>query len=322
MSSVQVGITLPTRESALLGVQDAAPLMKLARQVEDLGYDSVWAGDSFVARRRLEPMTLLAAISVATDRVLIGTAALIVPGREPVSLAHTIVTLDQLSGGRLRMGIGTGWPLPVKAEHDAVTMTFRERCERVDEMVSGWRRAWSGEDGDLVGKYFDLNALLDQPAPLRRGGPPLWLASNGRPVAAARIAENYDGWMPILPDADDYGRYWHDIRSRTSAAGRDADAVTPCLYANVNINRDADLARLGLDAYTRRYNGLPLSAMKDYQLYFGGSTKAFTAWLQDYVRAGARQIVLRIATFDNYERQLRAIADEVVPALHAMSSGH
>lgn len=105
MPAVKVGIALPVREAAILGYRDAAPLMTMARQVDEFGYDSVWVGDSFVARHRLEPLTLLAAIAMVTDRVTIGTAALTAVLREPLALAHMIVTLDQLSGGlRARPG--------------------------------------------------------------------------------------------------------------------------------------------------------------------------------------------------------------------------
>ena len=319
MAGVSVGIALPTREVALQGAVDAAPLIKTTRQVEELGYDSVWVGDSFVARHRLEPMTLLAAVAMVTDHVVIGTAAITASIKEPAGLAHSIVTLDQLSGGRLRMGIGTGAPLPVQAEHDAVTMTYRERRERVDEMVSLWRRAWSGDTGDLVGKYYDLSALRDQPAPLQPGGPQLWLASNGKPRAVERIAAHYDGWIPILPGPEDYAAYWRSIRSAVADAGRDPDAITPCLYVTVHINKDAEQAEAGLNAYTGRYNDLPLAPMAQYQLYFGGSEEAFVAWLTPYIEAGARHVVLRIGAFDGYDKHLHAVADQVVPALHAMT---
>jgi alkanesulfonate monooxygenase SsuD/methylene tetrahydromethanopterin reductase-like flavin-dependent oxidoreductase (luciferase family) len=92
VSSVQIDISRPTRETALLemallGAEDASPVLKVTQQIEEFGYDSVWAGDSFVARPRLEPMTLLAAVARETDRVLVGTAALIAPGREPAAVA-------------------------------------------------------------------------------------------------------------------------------------------------------------------------------------------------------------------------------------------
>jgi alkanesulfonate monooxygenase SsuD/methylene tetrahydromethanopterin reductase-like flavin-dependent oxidoreductase (luciferase family) len=315
MSGINVGIALPTREVAMMGYNDAAPLLKITRQVEELGYDAIWAGDSFVARHRLEPMSLLAAVAMITERVTIGTAAITAVSREPLSLAHTIVTLDQLSGGRLRLGIGTGAPLPVQSEYDAITMTYRERRERVDEMVTAWRTVWNNEDGDLVGKYYKLNGLRDQPPPLQAGGPPLWLASNGKPRAVTRIADHYDGWMPILPNAEDYGLYWDNIREAVAAKGRDPQDIARCLYVTVNINQDAEKGREGLDAYTHRYNDLPLSAMAEYQLYFGGSEEAFVEWLTEYVNAGAQNIILRLGAYEDFDYHLNAIAKGVLPAL-------
>lgn len=314
MSKVSVGIALPTREVAMKGATDALPLLKVAQQVEELGYDAIWAGDSFVARHRLEPMTLLAAVAMVTDRIVLGTAAITAVNKEPVALAHVITTLDQLSGGRLRMGIGTGAPLPVQAEYDAVTMSYRERAARVDEMVTAWRHVWNGEDADLAGEYYNLAALRDQPLPLQAGGPPLWLASNGKPVTAKRIAALYDGWMPILGSPEEFAARWRNIADEATALGRDPESITRCLYVTVHINDDADEAVAGLNRYTGRYNELPLNAMAEYQLYFGGSEQAFVDWLKPYVDAGAQQIILRIGDFDDLDRHLRAIADTVVPA--------
>lgn len=318
MSAVGIGIALPVREVAIMGSNDAAPLVKMARQVEELGYDSVWVGDSFVARRRLEPLTLLAAIAMVTEQITIGTAALTAVLREPLTLAHAIATLDQVSLGRLKLAIGTGQPLPVNDEEAAVTMSYSERAGRVDEAVKFWKRAWRNEDGELVGKYFDLSELRLQMPPTQHGGPELWLASNGNPVAVRRTANHYDGWMPIQITPDEYRRSLAAIREATSAAGRDPDAIAPTLYTTVNINQDADEARAGLEDYTHRYNELPLAAMSRFQLYYGGSEKDFAGWLGEYVEAGARHIVLRLGSFDHYDRQVRAIADGVVPAVHAM----
>lgn len=318
MSGIQVGVALPTREVAILGAAEASPLLKIARQIEEFGYDAIYAGDAYVARHRLEPMTLLAAVATMTERVAIGTGALIAPPRNPVALAHIIVTLDQLSGGRLRMGLGAGFPLPVKAELDAEVMTFSERLERMDEMVAGWLTAWNGEDGDLVGKYYDMRALRDQPLPLQKGGPALWLAANGKKKAVRRIAQHYAGWMPIRVTPQEYAENGANISAALTEAGRDPQSLTRCLYTTVHINDDADQARAGLEDYTHRYNNLPVDVMSGFQLYFGGSAPAFVDWLKQYIDAGARQIVLRLGTFDNYERHLRIIADEVVPALHAL----
>ncbi|WP_370943957.1 LLM class flavin-dependent oxidoreductase [Amycolatopsis sp. cg5] len=312
---MEIGIALPVREIAIKGATDAAPLLKMARQVEDFGFDSLWTGDSFVARHRLEPLTLLAALASVTEHVTVGTAALTAVLRDPILLAHTIVTLDQCSGGRLKLAIGTGNPLPVKAEYDAVTMRYDERAARVDEMIKFFKRAWRGEDGDYTGEYHDYQALRDQSPPLQKGGPPIWLGSNGKPKAVARAGKLYDGWMPVLSTPAKYAESLKAIRDTACITNRDPDEISTSVYVTVNLSNSKQDAMAGLEDFTRRYNNLPLAPMSAYQLYFGGSASAFTRWISDYADAGARHIVIRVGSFDHYDRQVRTLADEVVPAV-------
>lgn len=316
--SVEIGIALPVREFAILGARDADPLLNLSRQVEELGFDSVWVGDSFVARHRLEPLTLIAAIAMVTKEITVGTASLTAVLRDPLALGHIIVTLDQISKGRLKLGIGTGAPLPVQSEYDAVTMTYRERRERVDEAVQAWKKVWRGEDGSLVGKHRNLSGLRDQSAPVRPGGPDLWLASNGKPLAVERTGSFYDGWLPVRIDPDEYRQSLKQIRESAKVAGRDPEKITPAVYVNVNVNADAAVAEVGLNDYTMRYNELPLPAMLPYQIYWGGPEKEMVKFLREYVEAGARHIIIRISSFTDYERHLHAIAENVVPAIHSI----
>jgi alkanesulfonate monooxygenase SsuD/methylene tetrahydromethanopterin reductase-like flavin-dependent oxidoreductase (luciferase family) len=320
MPEVQVGIVLPTREMAMRGSYDSAPLLELAREIEELGFDSIWAGDSFIARPRLEPLTLLAAVGAVTKRVAIGTAALIPVLREPLTLAHAISTLDHISGGRVRLGIGTGSPLPVRSETAAVPMAYGERAGRVDEAVALFKRAWGNDDGDLKGQYWDLGGLRQQPPPAQSGGPAFWLASNGSPRVIARIAGGYDGWMPSLPDPGQYARTWHGIRQAVRAAGRDPDSVTPSMFATINVNPDGVRAWADLDDYSRGYYGLPVARMSELQPYFGGSEDECAEWLAGYVRAGARHIVLRLGSLDAHSKHLHATAEAVLPLLRSMTA--
>ena len=103
---ISIGYLLPTRESVMEGRPEAAPLLKLAERAEGLGYDSVWVGDSLLARPRHEPITLLSGVAGRTNRVQLGTAILIPALRNPVVMAHQVATLDQVSDGRTIIGVG------------------------------------------------------------------------------------------------------------------------------------------------------------------------------------------------------------------------
>jgi alkanesulfonate monooxygenase SsuD/methylene tetrahydromethanopterin reductase-like flavin-dependent oxidoreductase (luciferase family) len=318
----EVGVALPVRELAILRPRDSAPgLIALARQVEELGFDSVWVGDSFVNRPRLEPLTLLAAISMVTERLTVGTAALTAVLREPKTLAHMVTSLDQLSAGRLVLGLAMGEPLPVNNEADAVTLTYSERIGRVDEVVRAFKIVWEGRDDDLVGSRFDLSELREQGPPLTPGGPGIWLAGNGGPKAVVRAGTWYDGWMPVKITPEQYGQALGRIRDVARAAGRDAEGITPSLYVNVFLDPDAETATAALDEYTTRYYRLPVTTMRNYQAFVGGPPEHVVETLRGYVEAGCRHLIVRLATFTDYDRQLKLLGEQVVPALHDLEIG-
>src|SRR2546429_9200798 len=106
------GLLLPSREALLWADGNLAFLIDAARRAEQAGYDSVWVGDSLLARPRGEPLTLLAAVAGATTRVTLGTAVLLPLLRHPISLAHALASLDRIAEGRLVVGIGPGAELP------------------------------------------------------------------------------------------------------------------------------------------------------------------------------------------------------------------
>jgi alkanesulfonate monooxygenase SsuD/methylene tetrahydromethanopterin reductase-like flavin-dependent oxidoreductase (luciferase family) len=293
---MQIGIMLPSRETAMTGQHDAPGLVRFARRAEEAGFDSVWTGESVLARTRVEPLSLLAAVATATSRVRLGTAALIGPLRHSLALASQAATVDQLSGGRLILGLGAGAPVPEsRREFDALGVPFAGRTSRLDELVEECRQFWRQDD--------TLPAV--QP-----GGPPMWLASGDSPRVIARVAKHYDGWLPYLPDATAYARAWKEI----SAQAGDR-TIVPGLYATLLI---ADNANDVLDAYARAYYRQPLSVMSTIQAYHGGPAASCLDWLGHYVEAGARHLILRIGSVNAWE-QLDLISERLLPTLRRIA---
>src|SRR5687768_18046819 len=108
---MRIGILIPTRGIVMQSAR-RPPLdtcWAMARHADAAGYDAVWVGDSVVAKPRLEPLTTLAFLAGITQRVRLGTAVLLPALRHPVVLAHQIANVDQISQGRVVMGIGVGW---------------------------------------------------------------------------------------------------------------------------------------------------------------------------------------------------------------------
>lgn len=318
---MDAGILLPTREMAIAGRTDARDLLVFARTVESLGFASLWASDSLTARPRVEPLTILAAVVAVTERIQLGTAALTGALRHPLLAAHTLATLDQLSNGRLTLGLGAGFPYAASAaEFAAVGVPFEQRVGRLVETVQAWHATWnaagSPEARSHHGRYFAFEGIEQLPAPQRRGGPPLWLASGDVPAVLRRVGRYFDGWLPYVPSAEAYAAGWEQIGLAAEAAGRDPRALTPALYVTVNVGDDRAAAAAELEDYVLRYYGLPLAMLRTVQAFFAGAAGDCVEWLASYARAGARHVVLRIGSFAP-EAQLERLAATVLPALEA-----
>ncbi|MDN0197934.1 LLM class flavin-dependent oxidoreductase [Streptomyces sp. S.PNR 29] len=319
----QVGVLLPTREQAINGTFAAAPLLDFARQAEQLGFDSLWAGDSLIARPRLDPLVVLSAAGAVTSRVTLGTAALTPALRHPLTGAHQAASLDHVTGSRLVLGLGSGFPMPeTEEEFAAVGASFTHRAGRLDEIAALWRQAWRatrpGTPSDFQGRYWQACGLDRLPGPHRPGGPPLWLAGSDTPRVLERVARHYDGWMPFLPSAEAYGAAWRRIGELAAAAGRSADAITPALYATITVDADRRRARAELEHYLKHYYGRTLEQMAAVQAYAWGSAEECADALAAYVRSGARHLIIRIGSLQG-EPQLKQIADVVLPRVKEMS---
>lgn len=320
-NGIRIGILLPTREQAITGDVGMPALLDFAREVEDLGFDSLWAGDSLVARPRLDPMIVLAAAAAVTSRITLGTAALTAALRHPLIGSNMAAGLDHASGGRLVLGLGSGFPIPeTEEEFGLVGAAFEGRAGRLDEIVALWRRAWAstgdGTPTEFTGRHWRAAGLDRLVRPVRAGGPPLWLASSDTPKVLRRVARHYDGWLPFLPSPRAYQAARQTIAEHCVAAGRDADAVVPALYATLTVNDDESAAQAEMEHYVERYYGRSLEMMSQIQAYGWGSAAQCAAWLTEYVRAGARHIVIRIGSLDP-EPQLKHLGQTLLPLVRA-----
>ncbi len=297
--SHETGLLLPSREALLWGDSDLAFVIQAAQQAEQAGYDSVWAGDSLLARPRGEPMTLLAGVAGATTRVTIGTAVLLLLLRHPLSLAHALATLDRIAEGRLIVGVGPGAELPgTHAELAAVGVPSDRRVAAMLSEIERCRRLWRNEEPGL-----EL-----QPSPFRQGGPPIWLGGSG-PRMLRLAGEIFDGWLPFSPTAAEYASGYRAVREAAERAGRDPDSVATGAYLTVSVADTPREATDELDAYMRAYYGVPAEVMTRAQACHAGTLESAAEWFAAYRAAGARHLVVRLArpTLSDYSEIARKL---------------
>ena len=300
---LDVGLLLPSREVLLWGDSNLRFLVDAAVEAERLGYQSVWVGDSLLARPRGEPLTLLGAIAGATHRVKLGTAVLLPLLRRPVQLAHSLATLDRVSQGRLIVGVGPGASVPgTREELAAVDMPADQRVSMLLGTVDRCRLLWRGEDPDVK--------LL--PAPLTPAGPPLWLGAHG-PRMLREAGSRFDGWLPFSPTPEVFATGLAAVKASAAKAGRNPSAVAAAAYLTLAVADDRQTAAEQFDAYIRAYYSVPGEVMARAQASHAGTIDSAVDWIGAYAEAGAQHVVLRLArpTLDGF-------MDSAAALLHAL----
>ncbi|MGW6741536.1 LLM class flavin-dependent oxidoreductase [Streptomyces sp. NPDC055025] len=319
-ADLRVGVLLPGRESVVERGDYPRHLGQLAQKAEELGYDSIWAGESPLARSRMNPLLALTAAATTTERVQLGTAVLL-PLRPPVHLAHELACLDRISGGRLIAGLGSGFTSPAaEAEFKAYGVPFGQRMGRMRETMEICRALWraEGKPVSYEGPYHRLDDVTLLPVPEQPFGPPMWIAHSGEKMLD-RAGREYEGWMPTSTTSKAYAKGWLRVQEAREAAGRPESDVTAAVYLSVAVDDSAEKAEETLRAYFRAYYRLDLPTMRTTQGIFGGTAEQTAEWLAGYVAAGARHLVLRLPTADLHEAShreaLERTADELLPLL-------
>ena len=304
--TTRIGYLLPTRENVMEGRQEATSLLSLAARAEDLGYDSIWVGDSLLARPRHEPLSLLAAVAGRTKRVELGTAVLLPALRNPVLLAHQVSTLDQISEGRTILGVGIATDVPnVRAEFEAAGVPFEKRVGRMLEGLRLCKALWTGETVDWEGRWSVKDARLG-PVPYRTDGPSIWLGGGGK-SNVLRVGREFDGWFPNTPDVKDIETSWKKMRKVAGDSGRDLNSITCAAYLTLSIDDDTALAESRVENFLSSYYGAPANILRKRQACYAGNIEGVIGYLKSYIEAGVSHIVLRFT--GDHERHLRLMAD-------------
>ncbi|MEY9927261.1 alkanesulfonate monooxygenase SsuD/methylene tetrahydromethanopterin reductase-like flavin-dependent oxidoreductase (luciferase family) [Catenulispora sp. GP43] len=289
---MDIGVLLPTGQAQWEPGDDPRGVVALALRAERIGFSSLFVNDSLISPR-IEALTMLAALAPATDRVRLGTGALLPFMRRPVQAAQSLASIDALSGGRLTVAVGAGFPGRFgRPMYTLSELPWERRFQRLDETVALWRALWAGATS-FQGELVRFDELPPATKPFRASGPPIWLGG-ATPAALARTAKHYDGWLPYPPDPSDYRSGLASIRETALREGRPAEAVTPALFVTVRVDTDEAAGRAQLDRYSRANYGMPLDELRTIQAVVTGTADQVAAGLGAYIAAGARHLVLRL----------------------------
>ena len=232
---MDLGCHLPTQGP--LATREA--LMRFCREAESRNIASLWVSDHVVFPRTasgqypggrfphapdtpyLEPVAVLAAAAMATERARLGASVFILGHRHPVVMAKMLTTIDALSNGRLICGVGVGW---WEEELTTLGVPFKQRGRHADEILKIFKTLWTSDHPTFQGEFFRFDDLGFQPKPVQKPYPPIWVGGNS-PGAFRRVVAFGDGWHATNQTPAQLRGSLDTLRAAADAARRPFDTI-------------------------------------------------------------------------------------------------
>ena len=211
---MKVGISLPVRELK----DDLGAIRAFAQLTDELGYTHLRVPDQVVRPKSghlHEPLMVLAYIAAVTENIELVPSVIVTPARQTALLAKQLATLDRMSGGRVRLGVGVGGS---SAEYEALGEDFHTRGARCEEQITLLRRLWTEPDVDFDGRWDSVHGAGIDPLPAQPI--PIWIGGAGLPVPRIRrrIGTQADGWFALC-SPEEFDGLKADIRRRGAGSG-------------------------------------------------------------------------------------------------------
>lgn len=300
MPGVALGV-LPVFKDGF--VDDPAWTRAFVAMLEDEGVESVWTVEHVVVAQDYEPrysysasgrmggapdtvmpdpLDWLSFVAGCTESLRLGTAVLVLPLHQPAIVAKRVATLDRLSGGRVVLGVGSGWQVE---EYRACGVPYEGRGRRLDEAIVAMRELWQGGYRSHTGECFTFERCESKPVPVQTRGVPIVIGGSTE-VAARRAGRLGDGFYPYVISPDDLAARVATIRRTALACGRDPDAIEVTSWPGswrFGCSLDLDVMRRFVEAGSTR---LVVSAQEAGSVELGA--------IRDFVRRVQDEIIANV----------------------------
>jgi probable F420-dependent oxidoreductase len=293
---VNFGVTLPNFHYG--APPTGEHILATARAAEEAGFTSVWASDHILVGSAYprygtlyEALATLAWVAAKTERIRIGTSILVLAMRNALLAAKQIATIDNLSGGRLIVGVGAGW---IKGEFELVGASFERRGRVLDESIRAMRTLWTSERPSFSGEVYQFDDTLFYPKPSQPGGPPIWVGGNSE-AALRRTAVLGDAWHADEVPPDEFAARVALLNQQAAQASRrvgatirytvDLNAATGGGAASADDGMKGSFD--GMRAYVARYREIGAT---DFVCQFEHTSPDQHA---DFIRAFGREVIAR-----------------------------
>jgi probable F420-dependent oxidoreductase len=298
---MKIGFGIPNNQ----GVEDPNDLVALAVEAERLGCNSVWVSEhlfhsSYIAERLgnrpyYDALTILTAVACATERVKLGTSVLVLPWHDPARLGKMVATLDQLSGGRVCLGVGVA---TTRDEFENLGVDFVTRGKRTNEILGALQALWTQDTPEFEGDFYRYSGLKFSPKPKQKPYPPI-LVGGASLAAKRRVAKYGDGWHTLRQSPRQVAEGRREIVKLTEIEGRDATRL-----------------RYSITATLRFTDTAPSKPVHD-RMTLSGRSEDIAETVRAYRDAGIDEIVVGIGGADpaDHVSAMTRFMQEVMPSV-------
>ena len=302
MQAVRFAISIPQFYAD--GEFDPIAFRNYCAGVEQLGYDSAWAHESLLsASPQLSPVEMMTYAAACTQRLRLGCAVFVSTLHSPVHLARSMATLDQLSGGRVDVGIGTGGG---RQPFAAFGLTSDRYVARFTEGLAVMKALWTQPRVTFDGEFFQLADVAMEPKPARKPHPPVWIGAIAEAALrrAARLGDGFfgSGGSP----ADQFADQVRVVRAALADAGRDPAVFPIAKRLYIAVDDNAGRARDRMNRAIARMYGRPVPQVEAAAV--AGTPAGCAAEVARVAAAGA-ELILFTTLFDSDEQAARLAAD-------------
>jgi probable F420-dependent oxidoreductase len=296
---------------------NAGQLVDYGVRVEELGYDSVWVWDHMLLGVEpnfpiIDSLTVLTGIAARTKRIKMGTGILVLTLRNPVALAKQLSSMDQLSEGRLIMGMASGW---YKREFDAVGVPFEKRGKIMAENLEIMNRLWTEEK--VTGQYMNhnLSAAVMYPKPYQQPRMPILIGGYVDKVLQ-RAATVGDGWLTYFYRPEDFKKSWDKLRSFAKEGGKDPDALLNASQLPIMVGPSKEAVRDEMMDWLNKEWDFPAHSDCSRESAIMGTVDECVAQLREHIAAGVQKIIF--VPYKYQTDQIETIAREIIPRLKSL----
>ena len=305
-ASVQWGIGIP--QHFFKGPVDVSLIQRFAVRAEAIGYHSLWVQDRAASADFpiLEPVSLLCYAAAFTTRIRLGSSVIIAPVRDAPQLARSLANIDQLSGGRLTVGVGLG----NDGDYAPYGLSTKRRVQRLVEALEVLKALWTQPSVTHEGEFWQLNNLSMEPKPVQQPHPPIWFGGR-QPSALKRAVRHGDGWMGAgMASTADFKKSVPLLRGYLEEEQRDPATFPISKRVYIAVDRDRARAEQRLREF---FDSVYSNADRGPTVSVWGAPEECVQQLGEVLSMTPQLVLLNVVS--DYMEQMETLAKEVIPKL-------